>query len=100
MIRLTYNNREMKPALEILFDRHYPDGQSALKRFREHLAEARLDFDVEANIKVLDCPPQASFPRGLPSFIHYYLYGTQFGTVKKAPADADDPDHAFTSDGI
>src|SRR3989442_7759425 len=83
MISPACHNSEMKPALETLFDRHYPDGSSALKRFREHLAEARLDFDVEANINVLDSPPQASFPRGLPSFIRYYIYGTQFGTVKK-----------------
>jgi len=90
----------MKPALETLFDRHYPDASNALKRFREHLAAAQLDFDVEASIEVLDSPPQASFPHGLPSFIHYYIYGTQFGTVKKIPAAADDSAHAFTSDGI
>jgi len=78
----------MNPALETLFDRHYPDGSIALKHFRDHLAVIRLDFDVEANINVLDSPPQASFPRGLPSFIHYYIYGTQFGTVKKLPGDA------------
>jgi len=90
----------MKPALETLFGRHYPDGLSALKRFREHVVEARLEFDVEANIKVLDSPPQPSFPQGLPSFIHYYIYGTQFGTLKKLPVGADDPTHAFTSDGI
>jgi hypothetical protein len=90
----------MKPALETLFDRHYLDGSSALKRFRKHLAEAQLDFDVEANINVLDSPAQAGFPHGLPSFIHYYIYGTQFGTVKKLPVGADDPAHAFTSDGI
>src|SRR2546428_5069532 len=100
MISPTCHNIEMKAALETLFDRHYPNGASALKRFREHLAEARLDFDVEANISVLDTPPQASFPRGLPSFVHYYLYGTPFGTVKKTPVNVDDPAHAYTSDGI
>jgi hypothetical protein len=66
-----------------------------VKRFREHLAVAQLDFDVETSIEVLDSPPQSSFPHGLPSFIHYYIYGTQFGTVK-----TDDSAHAFTSDGI
>ena len=90
----------MKSPLEILFDRHYPNGSSALKRFREQLVKARLDFDVAASINVLDSPPQASFPHGLPSFFHYYLYGTQFGTVKKIPVDAGDPAHAYTSDGI
>jgi len=100
MISSTCHSNEMKHALETLFDRHYPDGSIALKRFREHLAEAQLDFDVEASINVLDSPPQASFPSGLPSFIHYYIYGTQFGTVKKIPVGAGDPAHAFASDGI
>ena len=95
MISPTCKTSEMKSALDTLFDRHYPDASNALKRFREHLAAAQLDFDVEASIEVLDSPPQASFPHGLPSFIHYYIYGTQFGTVK-----TDDSAHAFTSDGI
>src|SRR5436190_10045720 len=91
----------MKPALEKLFERHYPNGSSALKRFRERLAEVQLEFDVEASIDVLETPLQPpSFPRGLPSFIHYYIYGTSFGSVKKLPAGADDPAHIFTSDGI
>lgn len=100
MISQACHNSEMETALETLFGRHYPDGSSALKRFRERLAEVRLDFDVEANISVLDSLPQASFQRGLPSFIYYYIYGTQFGTVKKLPVEAGDPGHAFTSDGI
>jgi hypothetical protein len=90
----------MKTALETLFDSHYPDGPTALARFREHLAEAKLGFDVEANINELKQPPQASFPRGLPSFIYYYVPGTQFGSVKKLPAGACNAAHAFSSDGI
>ncbi len=95
MINQAGHSSEMKPALETLFDRHYSDGSSALKRFRERLSEVRLDFDVEANIRVLDSPPQASFPRGLPSFVHYFIYGTRFGTVKKLPVDPGDPAHAL-----
>jgi len=90
----------MNAPLEGLFDRHYPDGPGALQRFRKLLANAQLDFDVEASIHELEAQPQASFPRGMPSFIHYYVYGTPFGTVKKRPADASDPQHAFSSDGI
>lgn len=90
----------MKTALEDLFDRHYPDGPSALKRFRERLAEVKLDFDLEAGVREQKMPPQAGFPRGLPSFIYYYVPGTQFGSVKKLPAGASDPAHAFSSDGI
>src|SRR5438093_7411193 len=100
MMNRAFSFIEMKTALENLFDRHYADGPSALKRFRERLAAAQLDFDVEASINVLDWPPQASFPRGLPSFVHYYVSGTQFGTVKKLPLDVSDPAHAFSSDGI
>src|SRR4030095_976413 len=93
------NDKTMTP-LEKLFARHYPDAPSALKRFRERLAEAKLEFDVEGSINELETQPQASFPYGVPSFIHYYVYGTPFGTVKKLPVDASDPAHAFTSDGI
>src|ERR1051325_3420137 len=92
-------NKTMTP-LERLFDRHYPDAAGALKRFRGLLSEAQLEFDVEGSINELEAQPQASFPRGLPSFIHYYVYGTPFGTVKKLPVDASDPARAFTSDGI
>ena len=91
---------EMNTAVEEIFDRHYPDGPSALKRFRQRLAEAKLEFDVEANIREQKMPPQAGFPRGLPSFIYYYVPGTQFGSAKKLPAGPSDPRHAFTSDGI
>jgi hypothetical protein len=91
---------EMQTALEHLFECHWPDGSSALKRFRERLAMVQLDFDVEARINVLAWPPQASFPHGVPPFVHYYIYGTPFGTVKKLPVAATDPAHAFSSDGI
>lgn len=100
MIRGAFVNVEMKIPLEEIFERHYPDGSSALKRFREQLAEVKLDFDVEANIKEQKFPPQAGFPHGLPSFIYYYVSGTQFGSVKKLPTDARDPAHIFSSDGI
>ena len=60
-----FDSSEMKTPLEEIFERHYPDGSSALKRFREHLAEAKLSFDVEANINELQSPPQAGFPHGL-----------------------------------
>lgn len=90
----------MKTALENLFELHHRDEPSALNRFREHLAMVRLDFDVEASINVLECPPQANFPRGVPPFVHYYIYGTPFGTVKKLPLNATDTAHAFSSDGI
>jgi hypothetical protein len=86
--------------LERLFDCHYPDAPGALKRFHELLAEAQLEFDVVGSIREFNTPPQASFPHGMPSFIHYYVYGTPFGTVKKLPVDVSDPAHAFTSDGI
>lgn len=90
----------MKTVLEILFERHYPEDPYALKRFRGHIAQARLDFDVETSIGVLEAPPQASFPVGLPPFVYYYIYGTNFGTVKKLPATSENSTHTFTSDGI
>ncbi len=90
----------MKTALEELFDRHYSDATRELQRFRERLAKAQLGFDVEAGIREQKMPPQAGFQQGLPSFIYYYVLGTQFGSVKKLPVDAHDPAHAFSSDGI
>ena len=86
--------------LEKLFTRHYRDPANVLKRFGELLAKVQLEVDVEGAIKELEARPQASFPRGLPSFIHYYVYGTPFGTVKKPPVVASDPAHIFNSDGI
>jgi hypothetical protein len=96
----TCSNAVMKTKLEELFERHYPDPKSALVRFRKHLAEAKLDFDVEANISELTSPPNPSFPKGIPSFIYYYVPGSQFGSVKKLPTGANDPAHIFSSDGI
>jgi hypothetical protein len=90
----------MKTALENLFERHYPDGPGALRLFRERLAQAKLDFDVEACIREQKLPRQAGFPLDLPSFIYYYVPGTQFGSGKKLPVHASDPAHAFSSDGI
>jgi hypothetical protein len=90
----------MSTALEKLFDRHFPDGPNELKCFRQRLEEVQLAFDVEANIREQILPPQPGFPNGLPSFIYYYIKGTQFGTGKRLPVGHGDPRHIFTSDGI
>ena len=90
----------MKTTVEDIFNRHYPDGATALRRFRERLAQTKLEFEVQAKIREQKLPPQAGFPRGLPSFIYYYVPGTQFGSAKKLPAGPCDPKHAYTSDGI
>ena len=90
----------MSTTLERLFERHFPDGQNELKCFRQRLKEVQLTFDVEANIREQSLPPQAGFPNGLPSFIYYYIKGTQFGTGKAIPADQGGSRHTFTSDGI
>lgn len=83
-----------------LFDRHYPDGATALRRFHDNLAAASLSFDVEANVRERIFSPQAGFPHGMPSFIYYYIHGTQFGSAKGLPSGPSDTAHAISSDGI
>jgi hypothetical protein len=91
----------MTTLLENLFNRQYPiDGAAKLNRFRTLLGEAKLEIDVESSMTEHNVPPTPDFPYGLPSFIYYYVYGTQFGSVKKIPAGAGESAHAFSSDGI
>ena len=91
----------MTNSLVKLFERQYSsDGPAKLNRFRLLLNNAKLDIDVEAAAKELPAPPNPDFPDGMPSFIHYYVYGTQFGSVKQVAIGAGESAHAFSSDGI
>ena len=83
-----------------LFERHYANSAAALKRFRNNLAAAKLSFDVEANVREQLFLTQAGFPRGMPSFIYYYIHGTHFGSAKGLPSGPRDPAHTMSSDGI
>jgi hypothetical protein len=64
------------------------------------LAVVSPEFDLERSITEDCIPKQRGFPTGLPSFIYYFIPGTGFGSVTKAPASADPSVHLRTSDGI
>jgi hypothetical protein len=87
-------------AIGQLFERHYPDGEAALTRFRAHLAQAKLEFDVEGSISEHRFPDQTGQPSVIPSFVFYYVPSTRFGSVRVIEEPATESAHLQTSDGI
>jgi hypothetical protein len=74
-----------------LFRRHFDDAVAALLRFDNHLSTVLLPFDLRAQLRELEHPPQPRLPNGLPSFICYYVANSGWGSDKTPPLDSLDP---------
>lgn len=83
-----------------LFGRHYDDAVAALLRLDKRLADISLPFDLRAQLREMSYPPQPKLPKGLPSFIYYYVPNSGWGSQNPFPADPLDKSFVYCSDGI
>jgi hypothetical protein len=83
-----------------LFHRHFADPASALRRLDEHLASVKLPFDLKTQLRELHFPPQRSLPKGLPSFIYYFVPNSRRGTDQPVSDDPLHPSFLNACDGI
>lgn len=75
-----------------LFQRHFDDPISALRRFEKLLALAELPFDLKTQLRELILPPQPSVPSP-PRFVYYFVPNSKRGTDKVIDAKISDPLH-------
>lgn len=87
--------------LELLFERHFADSSAELRRFRDNLAAAGLNFDVEQNVDQIVVSNHPGLPSWLPPFVFYFVSGTGYGSVRPASGhESILASHMGTSDGI
>lgn len=83
-----------------LFQRHLADPVAAVRRLDAHLASMDLPFDLKAQIRELAYPPQPGLPKGLPSFIYYFVPRTRRGTDQPSKKDPLHPSFVNSCDGF
>jgi hypothetical protein len=83
-----------------LFQRHYADPIAAVRRLETHLASVELPFDFYAQLRELSYPPQPGLPKGMPSFIYYFVPHSRRGTDQPTKEDALHPSFINACDGI
>jgi hypothetical protein len=86
--------------LSRLYRRHFDDPVAALLKFDVLLASVKLPFDLKAQIRELEYPPQPGFPNGFPSFIYYFVPNSKRGSDQPHPNDPLNPAFLNTADGI
>ena len=82
-----------------LFDRHFDDPHSALRRLENHLSKVRLPFDLAEQLRELPHPSQPDVET-MPSLIYYFVPGSRWGTEKPTHPDPVDPSFTKNADGI
>jgi hypothetical protein len=75
----------MSDLLFKLFTRHSLYPSPDVLRLRRYLELVRLPFDFEAQLREVPFPPQPGLPKGLESWIYYFVPHTKFGTDKNHP---------------
>jgi hypothetical protein len=83
-----------------LFGRHFDDPVAALFRLDKCLRTISLSFDLRAQLRELEYPPQPGLPKGVPSFIYYYVPNSGWGSDKPVPADPLHSSFVYATDGI
>jgi hypothetical protein len=83
-----------------LYRRHVTDPVAALHRLESHLKSVDLPFDLTAQLRELEYPPQPGLPNGLPSFIYYYVPNSRRGSEQTSKYEALHPSFLNTADGI
>jgi hypothetical protein len=86
--------------LQNLFARHFSSPENAVRRFIQNLQTAALPFDLVSYLRELAYPPYPTFECGLPSWIYYYVPGTNWGSYRGQPTNALDPNFVYSGDGM
>jgi len=83
-----------------LFQRHFADPVTALRRLDAHLASVSLPFDLRAQLRELPFPPQPGLPNGIPSCIYYFVPNSRRGSNQATSEDPLHPSFINACDGI
>lgn len=83
-----------------LFQRHFADPVTALRRLDAHIASVSLPFDLRAQLRELPFPAQPGLPKGVPSCIYYFVPNSRRGSDQPAPEDPLHPSFVNACDGI
>ncbi len=84
-----------------LLYRHYDDPVAAVQRLERNLANVELPFDdLYGQLRELEFPAQPCLPKGMPSFIYYFVPNSGWGSHSAPPKDPLDSTFVSNGDGI
>jgi hypothetical protein len=83
-----------------LFQRHFADPATTLRRLEEYLATVKLPFDLKEQLRELSFPAQPGLPDGLPSCIYYFVPNSRRGSDQPIREDPLHPSFVNSCDGM